>query len=115
VSISTLLIVSEQILVRFVRIYRLILLSDFPGRAASGGASALELPRATRSTPEPIRNVFSKPTFFFTFSTSSFPRKDEVDFLHEVEKKGRVQPAEVKFCKKVEFSRLNSKQKLQKN
>jgi len=39
---------------------------DHLGRAASGGALAPELPRATRSTPECIRIVVPK-TFFFHF------------------------------------------------
>jgi len=34
------------------------------GRAASGGALAPEPPRATRNTPESIRNFFPMHTFF---------------------------------------------------
>ena len=74
------------------------------GRAASRGALATELPRATRSQPESIRTVFCTPEsirivppkhWIFHFFRIQTPSMDEVE-------------------KNVEFSRLNSKPKWRK-
>jgi len=77
-----------------------ILRCDFLGRAASGGAP--EPPRATRSPPESIRT--DQETHFFDFCRvhpgKVHPWKDD--------------PGKDDFGEKVEFSRLNSKQKVQK-